>query len=141
MSGAAPAVGGLPLPVELLTALEKGLWRPPADGSILTDVFDDVPELPEFYDYPAIERQNRSWQAMPVASVFGHPVEGRSLGIDPHQSIVIADLGPDMPIVLDYRISRESPRVLYLGFSEIPVWIEVASSFSELLHRLNISDG
>src|SRR5215475_12051621 len=114
MSGAAPAVGGLPLPVELLTVLEKGLWRPPADGSILTDVFDDVPE----------------------ASVFGHPVEGRSLGIDPHQSIVIADLGPDMPIVLDYRISRESPRVLYLGFSEIPVWIEVASSFSELLHRL-----
>jgi hypothetical protein len=138
MSEVTPTVGGLVLPVKLVVAIEKGIWQPPADNNVLADVFGDTPESPEFYDLPAIDRQNRSWQAMSAETVFGDPIADQSLGIDPRQSVVIGDLGPDMPIALDYRGSRENPRVLYLGFSGVPIWREISRSFGELLDRLNI---
>jgi hypothetical protein len=74
-----------------------------------------------------------------VEEVFGYPVPGRSVGIDPARSVLIADLSPDMPIALDFRNSENSPSVLYRTCRRTVVWIRIADSFSELLERLKIS--
>ena len=60
-----------------------------------------------------------------------------NLGLDLARSVIIAGLGPDMPVVLDYRLSLESPRVLYLG-GDRPRWVEVASDVGDLLTRLGL---
>jgi hypothetical protein len=49
-----------------------------------------------------------------------------------------------MPVVLDYRLSSDKPRVLYLGIQESggqerPIWREVASDIEALISRLGLS--
>src|SRR5579859_7817437 len=103
------SVAGLPLPDDLITAIARGDWRVPEDWGILRDVFGDEPDLPEFYDLETLERENRSWRNLsPHEEWFGKPEDGVSVGIDPNRSVVIGGLGRDMPIVLDYRESKES---------------------------------
>jgi hypothetical protein len=100
------------------------------------EVFGDPPEHPQFYDLAEIRRQNASWQQVTVEQAFGVPDPGASVGVEPRLSVVIGDLGPDMPIVLDYRISRDEPRILYLGFRPHPSWSVVAVDFASLIRLL-----
>lgn len=44
-------------------------------------------------------------------------------------------LGADMPIALDYRLSRDEPRVVYLGDGG---WREIAPDFPTLVQRLGL---
>jgi len=92
-----------------------------------------------FYSLGEMIRQNRSWQSSSVEEVFGNPAEGRSVGIEPARSVLIGDLGPDMPIALDFRISEESPSVLYQTYRGAVVWLRIADSVCELLERLEIT--
>jgi hypothetical protein len=129
-------IGGLAVPLALTSWVLAGQWIPPSGEKTYVDVFGDRPEQPTFYDIHDLVRQNSSWQSLGVDDVFGRERPGESMGIEPDESIVIADLGPDMPIVLDYRESKTSPRVLYLTFDRSPIWIQVASSVEELLSLL-----
>jgi hypothetical protein len=53
-------------------------------------------------------------------------------------SILIGDLGNDMPFALDFRPSRATPRVIYLTL-ETGRWITVAPTVELLLDRLGLS--
>ncbi|MFJ4912612.1 hypothetical protein [Streptomyces sp. NPDC088726] len=53
------------------------------------------------------------------------PADERNEGIVPRRSLPIADLGPDMPVMLDYRESPTAPRVLYMNDT---VWVQVAAN-------------
>ena len=136
MTEVSVVVGGLEIPQTLVAAIASGRWRVP-ETSKLIDVFADEPQLPEFYDLASIERQNASWHAFELGDVWGHVSDG-SIGVDPKRSLVIADLGPDMPIALDYRISSSSPSVIYLRYQATPVWTLVADSIDDVLARLNL---
>jgi hypothetical protein len=57
------------------------------------------------------------------------------LTIDPRRSVLIGDLGIDMPLALDYQLSDDNPRVLYLP-SYASGWIEVAPDISTLLSKI-----
>ncbi len=130
-------VGMLALPVSFVGAIEAGKWKPPINPEWYFGIFGEGPELPEFYDLAAINRQNRSWQALSVEDAFGSVNDGHAIGIDPALSVVIGDLGPDMPIVLDYRLSLERPRVLYLRLSGAsPVWVVIADTIDSLVEML-----
>jgi hypothetical protein len=137
-------VGGLVLPSALVSVIESRRWRPPSDLAVYRRVFDDDPELPEFYDVAAIERQTSSCRSMTDDEKWWIGVEAPgSVGIDLSQSLVIASLGPDMPIILDYRLSPDSPRVLYLGVQgtggqERVIWREVAPDIETLISRLDL---
>jgi hypothetical protein len=134
----AHSVAGLPLPRELVEVIQAGKWRPPTDPQVYLDTFGELPDHALFYDLDEMSRQNRSWQDSSVDEEFGHPIEGRSVGIDPARSVLIGDLGPDMPIALDFRDSEDSPGVLYQTFAGVPVWIRIADNVSELLEHLKI---
>lgn len=141
------SIGGLVLPSALVSAIESRRWRPPGDSEIYRRVFSDNPELPEFYDLAGIERQTSSCHSMTDDEQWWLGLESPdSLGVDLSQSVVIASLGPDMPVVLDYRLSSDSPRVLYLGIQESvgrerPIWREVAPDVEALIFRLNLLRG
>src|SRR5579871_5258589 len=116
-------VGGLPLPQELLDALEAGRWPRSAEEatkqnlrSLVAEqrVRDLAPDESLIYLYPppfdtvasALERSN---------AIFYHQFAALDQ-IIPEKAIEIGDfgLGSDTLIILDYRISTTEPRVLRL---------------------------
>jgi hypothetical protein len=125
-------IGELTVPPRLISMIRTGKWVPASD-EILLEVFGDSPIQPCFYGEAMLIRENHDWQRDPAnAGPPNLPIEG-NLGILAGQSMVIADLGPGMPIVLDYRESPASPRVIYLSAS---AWREIAANFEELVERL-----
>jgi hypothetical protein len=129
-------IGGLPLPAALLRAIGNGAWKPPQDAEVIRNVFGDEPDWTQFYDLPTIVRQNQFFQSKSQAEVEGEvPGSGDGMGISPPFAVLIGSLGADMPIALDYRLSRIVPRVIYLGAEG---WREIAPNFEGLLTRLGL---
>jgi hypothetical protein len=56
--------------------------------------------------------------------------------IDPRCSLLIGDLGFDMPLALDYGVLPDGPRVMYLPSNALG-WIEVASDVSAFLSMIH----
>jgi len=134
-------INGLPLPDALRSAIEEERWVPPADRLLLARVFGEKPQGAKFYtlEYMAIE--NRRWPAVEsrLPIYVGSPDESVPPGdIDPRMSVLIGDLGYDMPFALDFRPSRTEPRVIYLTL-ETGRWITVALTIEALLDRLGLS--
>ncbi|MET7574943.1 hypothetical protein ABZT04_41740 [Streptomyces sp. NPDC005492] len=125
-------IGELPIPARLIQLIRAGKWVPPSDD-VLLEVFAEEPVQPQFYGEGMLIRENQAWRAYPENAWPGNPdIEG-NLGIAAERSMVIADLGPEMPIVLDYRKSLTSPRVIYMRASS---WVQVAENFEDLIERL-----
>lgn len=135
-------INGLNVPAHLVAAIEAGLWHPPVEVGVFEEVFGERPECPEFYDVTSMTRQNELWQRAITAGTMWEPPEvPGSLGIDPGRTILIGSLGVDMPIALDYRLSDDNPRVLYLRYQEADkalIWVEVARDTRALLRRLGL---
>lgn len=132
------AVAGLPLPCELVSVIQAGKWIPPTDLQVYLDIFGELPDHAMCYSLGEMIRQNGPWQSSSAQEVFGDPVEGRSVGIDPARSVLIGDLGPDMPIALDFRSSEDNPSVLYQTYRGAVVWLRIADNVCEFLERLKI---
>lgn len=129
-------ISGMRLPVTLDLLLKSARWSPPADEEIFLRVFGELPDEPQFFGSQDLLRQNELWQGLDERDVFGESIEGVSLGVDLRRSIIIGVLGTDMPIVLDYRESGASPRVLYLLNHGGPVWVQVAADVEEFIRLL-----
>jgi hypothetical protein len=130
------SVGGLDLPGALLEAIDGGRWNPPEDADRMRDVFRDEPDWPKFYDVPSMVRQNQFFQNASVAELERDvPGSSGGLGVDPALTVLIGDLGADTAIALDYRLSRDNPRVIYLAEDG---WREVAPDFETLCQRLGL---
>ncbi|MFD5893172.1 hypothetical protein [Streptomyces sp. NPDC060366] len=125
-------VGGLPVPGRLIGLIRAGKWEPPSDD-VLRSVFGHEPEEPLFYDEDGLVQENRTWQNYPGIAWPGDPADKDNLGIVAERSMVIADLGRDLPVVLDYRESPTSPRVIYMKST---AWVQIAASFGDLVDLL-----
>lgn len=129
-------IGDLDLPRALLEAIGGGRWNPPKNVDRIRDVFGDEPDWPQFYDLATIGGQNQGFQSMSAAELEEDiPGSCRGLDVDPALAVLIGSLGADMPIALDYRLSRDNPRVIYL---EDDGWREVAPDFETLCQRLGL---
>ena len=130
-------INGLPLPSELLRLLDDGRWQAPADMGLLNDVFRDKPFQPSFYTLDQMRVENKNWPAETRPQYVGsHDPLDPPGDIDPRRSILIGDLGPDMPFALDFR-NEGIPQVVYL-FSGGDRWKTVARSFPELVVLLGL---
>jgi hypothetical protein len=129
-------VGGLTLPGALLEAIGGSRWNPPEDVDLIREVFGDEPDWPQFYDVATMTRQNKFFQNASVEELEDDvPGSRQGLGVDPALAVLIGSLGADMPIALDYRLSRNDPRVIYLAGDG---WREVAPDFEALCRRLGL---
>ena len=133
-------INGLPLPAALCAAIEDGRWAPPGDEHLLAQVFAENPQEPSFYTLDYMKAENHRWPDVEsrLPMYLGSPDEAAPPGdIDPATSILIGDLGYDMPFALDFRPSRDEPRVIYLTLQR-GRWITVAPTVEALLTRLGL---
>lgn len=133
------AINGHPLPAALVEALGSGRWRLPADPDRLAAVFAHQPNHPSFYGLEQMRRENAGWLGETYAGYFGSPDSQRPPGdLHPQHSVLIGDLGPDVPFALDYR-TAPVPRVVFLtDEDEHSRWVQVASSIDELMASLGL---
>ena len=132
---------GLPLPEALSSAIEDGRWTPP-DRAALEDVFSVTPEDPSFYTLDYMRFENGLWlEDKTRTPMFGGTPDAASPpgDIDVRRSVLIGDLGHDMPFALDYRPSLNNPSVVYFRSDKLR-WITVAASIEDLLARLGLSE-
>ncbi|GLY91490.1 hypothetical protein [Actinoallomurus iriomotensis] len=133
-------INGLPLPGALCAAIEDRRWAPPAD-ELLTRVFGDRPQGPRFYSLDHMRFENHRWPEVGsgLPAYLGSPDAAAPPGdIDPRRSVLIGDLGHEMPFALDFRTSWDRPRVVYLTIGT-DRWITVAPDAEVLLDRLGLS--
>lgn len=132
-------VEGHALPRRLVEAIRDGKWKAPIEASVLEAIFDDRPISQWFMSLAEIRSENRQWVADfrdgNANDYLGDRVSGDYPGgIDPELSLIIADLGPDQLVALDYRPDRDSPTVVYLR--PRGGWDLVCESIDELIHRM-----
>jgi hypothetical protein len=98
------------------------------DDSMMARIFTEAPtSAARLYSVDLMVTENAAWRASPPEQqkLYGGPgnqAEGY-LAIDPQSPLLIGDLGFDMPVALDYSVSRGRPRVVYLS-SRAPGWID-----------------
>jgi hypothetical protein len=133
-------IGGHRLPQDLIDAIETGKWSTPVDQHKLQEVFlHESVDHPLLFDLESLHRENSNWSKETLDAYLGKRDEQFPPGdIDPSQSVLIGDLGPDKLIALDFRKNSSKPRVLYLVGNEEPRWVEAASDIGTLLHRLGL---
>jgi hypothetical protein len=128
-------IGDLPLPHSLVKLAGSGRWLPPEPKNI-RDTFKDEPDGPHFYGLSEMERESRSFWAM-NAEEAQMWMTGVDCPVDPKSMVLIADLGTDRPVALDYGSSRTDPQVLYYGPAG---WVKVALTFGALIKALGLGD-
>jgi hypothetical protein len=123
------------LPESLVGAIRANRWKPP-DDEVLRSLFGDDPVQARFYDLEYLPFENAPWPSETEPFYLGEIDAAVEPGdIDPRRSVLIGDLGPDMPIALDYRPSTDQPIVVYLSTKDAR-WHRIANSVEELMERL-----
>ena len=59
--------------------------------------------------------------------------------LDPTRAVLIADLGPDWLIALDYRESKSRPSVIALTSDKHGYWVRVADDIESSMQQLRLS--
>jgi hypothetical protein len=136
-------VNGLPLPRHLVTLIEAGRWKAPADRGAVDRLFPENGGLcPYSVAQMAVETQGLFNPRLFGGALLGVSDPDRRPGdIDPRLAVIVADLGHgfDQPIAIDYRTSRDRPQVVTIqwpGQAGPPRWVIVAPdilTFAELV--------
>jgi len=129
----------LPLPAALVRAIESGIWQTPKDRDVWRSLFPDK-EVVQPMLYPLEEmRGQKSWLAEAGSAYLGQAGEGFVPGdIDPSRAVLIADLGPDRLIALDYRESETRPSVVALTSEEHSCWRRVADDIESFMRAIRL---
>jgi hypothetical protein len=135
-------IHGLQLPPQIQAAIADGAWVLPADPDLLEGVFTEASVAgAKLYSLDLMVRENDAWMDAPPEELqqYGGPGSDAApyLTVEPRTSVLIGDLGHDMPIALDYSVSPDRPRVVYLP-SHAPGWIEVAADMTSFMAALGI---
>ncbi len=127
-------VNGLPLPTALVRAVECGIWQTPKDRDAWRSLFPEQ-EIVQPLIYPMGEMQGQnSWLGIDGPGYLGHIGEGILPGdIDQSRAVLIADLGPDRLIALDYRESETNPSVIAQTSHEHSCWRRVADDIESFM--------
>ena len=133
-------IEGHRVPQEIVDAIGRGEWKLPADEPAITRLFSESPTASAgLYSLELMATENAAWRAAPPEQrrLYGGPGAEHEgyLTAGPESSLLIGDLGFDMPIALDYSVSPASPRVVYLP-SRAPGWVEVARDAAEFLRLI-----
>ncbi|MCI0700806.1 MAG: SMI1/KNR4 family protein [Planctomycetia bacterium] len=132
-------INGLPLPVALVDAIESGIWQTPKNRDVWHSLFPDAEIVqPTLYSLRAMTGET-SWLSEAGSAYLGRAAEGFVPGdIDPSHAVLIADLGPDRLIALDYRESETRPSVVALTSAEHSCWRQVADDIESFMRAIRL---
>lgn len=145
-------IKGLPLPELLVKLLEAGAWQHPGDR-VLAQVIPFLREPVDFLGSVAAMRRESSmaFAEDPQYSFFHllcgsrhrTPIELPWLDVDLAVFVAVnRDPGDDVGVALDYRTSREDPRVVagdWWSEPHVCLWREVAPTFSEFVALVGLT--
>jgi len=132
-------LNGLPLPGQLVDLIDKDRWIAPGEERIRT-VFGEKPSRATFYSLEDMQFENDAWATETLLAYLGQADVNFPPGdIDPRQSVLIGDLGHDLPFALDYRDNAADPRVVFLGTRVENRWITIAKNFADLVSALGLA--
>ncbi|MFG2879815.1 hypothetical protein ACGFYU_33210 [Streptomyces sp. NPDC048337] len=134
------SIGTFELPEEIVGAMLAGSWKFERAAGFLTEVLPDRPTAQAvLYSLEAMVRETGHWWAETPeqASLYGAgPVAADGyVSVPVAESVLIGDLGFDMPLALHYRVGEPGPRLMYLPAGG-PGWIEVAPDVRPLTDAL-----
>ncbi len=132
-------INDLPLPAALVRAIEDGIWQTPKSRDVWRSLFSDNEIVqPTLYSLRAMTGET-PWLAEAGPAYLGRTGEGFVPGdIDPNRAVLIADLGPDRLIALDYRESETHPSVIALTSAEHSCWQRVADDIESLMRAIRL---
>jgi hypothetical protein len=135
-------VNGLPLPAALVEAMRSDVWQTPNHRETWRALFPDNEIVqPMLYKFKSAN-SNDPWLSQAGPAYYGNTSEGFIPGtIDPKLAVLIADLGPDRLIALDYRDSLTRPSVIALTSSDHGCWCRVADDIESFMRALGIFEG
>lgn len=134
-------IDDLPLPSLLVSAIQSGSWQTPKNPGVWRSLFPDNEIVePVLYSLEAM-RAERSWLAEAGSAYLGRVGEGFvPADIDPSRAVLIADLGPDRLIALDYREFETRPSVVALTATEHSCWRRVADDIESFMKAIHLID-
>jgi hypothetical protein len=132
-------INDLPLPAGLVSAIKNGVWQTPKNRDVWRSLFPDEEIVqPTLYPLGEMQGQN-SWVGITGPGYLGHIGEGIVPGdIDQNRAVLIADLGPDRLIALDYRESETCPSVVALTSEEHSCWRRVADDIESFMRAIRL---
>jgi hypothetical protein len=135
-------INDLPLPVSLMTALENGVWQTPKTPDAWRSLFPhEKARHAELYSLKMMQSENAPWPRESRPYYIGQADEHCPPGdIDPAKSLLIADLGPDKMIALDYRESSSRPPILHITIAPdgSSRWIRIAPDIETFIRALGL---
>jgi hypothetical protein len=133
-------INNLPLPAALIAAIESGIWQTPKNRDVWRSLFPDEEIVqPMLYRLEAIPPGQKPWLSEAGSVYLGNTDEGHVPGdIDPSRAVLIADLGPDRLIALDYRESETRPSVVALTSAEHSCWRRVADDIESFMRAIRL---
>lgn len=134
-------VNDLPLPVALVEAIKSGTWRTPASRVAWRSLFPEE-EIVQPILYPLGEMRGQdSRSGLTGHEYLGHVDEVFVPGdSDQSRAVLIADLGPERPIALDYRGSGRQPSVVELTSQVHFCWRRGADDIELLMRALGLTE-
>ncbi|MFJ4780282.1 hypothetical protein [Streptomyces sp. NPDC088762] len=134
------SIGTFELPQEIVGAILSGSWTFERAAGFLTAAVPDRPTAQAvLYSLEAMIRETGHWWAETPeqAALYGAgPVAAEQyVSVPVAESVLIGDLGFDMPLALHYRPGEPAPRLMYLP-AGAPGWIEVAPTVRPLTDAL-----
>jgi hypothetical protein len=136
-------INSLPLPLKIQLLIDRNEWTFPSDTASAQDLFTEKPTAQAtLYSLSSMRSETEAWITAPPEELQYYGGAGASVGtfhqVDPRLTVLIGDLGYDMPIALDYSTSINRPRVVYLP-SRAPGWIEIAPDVESFLDALGVN--
>ncbi|MFG2294990.1 hypothetical protein [Streptomyces sp. NPDC048603] len=137
---ASVSIGAFELPRELVRAVLDGIWTIDRASGFLTAALQVKPTgQAVLYSLENMVRETAHWwaQSPEQAALYGAgPVRAEGYeSVPASESVLIGDLGPDLPLALHYRDPHTAPRLMYLPASG-PGWVEVAPDIRALTDSL-----
>jgi len=134
-------INSLPLPPALVNAIRSGIWTTPKNRNVWRSLFpDDQIVQPMLYPLGQMDGEGM-WLGLTGPGYRGKVGEGFVPGdIDQTRAVLIADLGPDRLIALDYRESETHPSVVALTSEQHSNWVRVADDIESFMRLLRLTE-
>lgn len=134
------SVFGMPLPACLVESLKDRSWIELAKSSKIDAVFGQPPVRPIFHSMSGMTGMTKWWREEldeeTLQCYFGTSEECATPGyMSRMKTVIIGNLGPDLPFVLDYRGSLVEPSVAFLGEGEF--WQKITENVCDLILALD----
>ncbi|HBF82440.1 MAG TPA: hypothetical protein DD420_21670 [Streptomyces sp.] len=128
------------LPACLVESIKDRSWMGLANSPRIEAVFGQAPARPGFHSISGMTGMTKWWREEldeeTLQCYFGTSEERAAPGyMSRMKTVIIGNLGPDLPFVLDYRESPVDPSVAFLGEGDF--WRRISENVCDLILALD----